>query len=70
MIGLAILFLLIGIAAYAFGLNNVGGLSVDIAKLFLVLFVILLLLSLVLGALAPAPYWYYPFGGPRAVVVP
>lgn len=67
MLSLALLFLLIAIVAHLLGVSSVGGLAVNVAKLCLIIFVVLLLFTFVFGYLAPGPYWYYPLGGPRTV---
>lgn len=60
MLGLALLFLLIALGAYFLGEGRVGAAALDIAKWCFVIFVVLLVLSLVLGMVHPGPYWYYP----------
>jgi len=49
-IGLAIIFLIVAVIAYVFGAKGVAGLSMDIAKILIVVFVVLFAISLVFGA--------------------
>jgi uncharacterized membrane protein YtjA (UPF0391 family) len=50
LLGLAIIFLIVAVLAYVFGARGVAGLSMDIAKLLMVVFVVLFAISLVFGA--------------------
>lgn len=49
MLGVAVLFLVIAFVAYLFGARGVAGFSMEIAKVLLVVFVVLFLLTLVFG---------------------
>ncbi len=49
LIGLAVLFLIIALVAYVVGAKGVAGFSMGIAKILIVVFVVLFLLSLVFG---------------------
>jgi uncharacterized membrane protein YtjA (UPF0391 family) len=49
LLGLAILFLLIALVAYVVGARGVAGFSMGIAKILIVVFLVLFLLSLVFG---------------------
>jgi uncharacterized membrane protein YtjA (UPF0391 family) len=49
LLGLAILFLVIALVAYVLGAKGVAGFSMDIAKILIVVFVILFVISLVFG---------------------
>jgi len=49
-IGLAIIFLIVAVIAYVFGAKGVAGLSMDIAKILIVVFVVLFAISFVFGA--------------------
>lgn len=60
MLGLAVVFLLVALLAYFLGAGQVGSAALEIAKWCFILFVVLLILSVVLGALAPGPYWHWP----------
>jgi uncharacterized membrane protein YtjA (UPF0391 family) len=50
LLGLAIIFLIVAVLAYVFGAKGVAGLSMDIAKILIVVFVVLFAISFVLGA--------------------
>jgi uncharacterized membrane protein YtjA (UPF0391 family) len=50
LLGLAVLFLIVAFLAYIFGAKGVAGLSMDIAKILIVVFVVLFAVSLVFGA--------------------
>jgi uncharacterized membrane protein YtjA (UPF0391 family) len=60
MLALAFLFLILALVCYVFGAGVIGDVALTVAKLFLVLFVLLLLLSIFGGMFAPGPYWYWP----------
>jgi uncharacterized membrane protein YtjA (UPF0391 family) len=49
LLGLAILFLVIAFIAYVLGARGIAGFSMDIAKILIVLFVILFVITLVFG---------------------
>jgi uncharacterized membrane protein YtjA (UPF0391 family) len=49
LIGLAVVFLIIALVAYAVGARGIAGLSMEIAKILLVVFLALFLLALVFG---------------------
>jgi len=49
LLGLAVLFLIIALVAYLFGAKGVAGLSMDIAKILILVFVVLFVLALVFG---------------------
>ncbi len=49
LLGVAVLFLVIAFVAYLFGARGVAGFSMEIAKVLLVVFVVLFLLTLVFG---------------------
>jgi uncharacterized membrane protein YtjA (UPF0391 family) len=49
LLGLAVLFLIIALVAYVLGAKKVAGFSMDIAKILIVVFLILFVLSLVFG---------------------
>jgi uncharacterized membrane protein YtjA (UPF0391 family) len=49
LLGVAILFLIIAILAYVFGAKGIAGLSMGIAKILIVVFVVLFVLSLIFG---------------------
>ena len=49
LLGLAVLFLVIALVAYILGAKGVAGFSMDIAKILIVVFLILFVLSLVFG---------------------
>jgi len=49
LLGLAVLFLIIALVAYVLGAKGVAGFSMDIAKILVVLFLILFVLSVVFG---------------------
>jgi uncharacterized membrane protein YtjA (UPF0391 family) len=49
MLMLALLFLVLAIVAYSLGETGLGGMAASLAKLFLILFVVLLLFSVFLG---------------------
>jgi uncharacterized membrane protein YtjA (UPF0391 family) len=50
LLGLAVVFLVVALLAYIFGAKGVAGLSMDIAKILIVLFLILFVISLLFGA--------------------
>jgi uncharacterized membrane protein YtjA (UPF0391 family) len=50
LLGLAIVFLIVAVLAYVFGAKGVAGLSMDIAKILTVVFVVLFAISFVFGA--------------------
>jgi uncharacterized membrane protein YtjA (UPF0391 family) len=50
LLGLAIVFLIVAVLAYAFGAKGVAGLSMNIAKVLIVVFVVLFAISFVFGA--------------------
>ena len=50
LLGLAIIFLIVAVLAYVFGAKGVAGLSMDIAKILIVVFVVLFAISFVFGA--------------------
>jgi uncharacterized membrane protein YtjA (UPF0391 family) len=50
LLGLAIVFLIVAVLAYVFGAKGVAGLSMDIAKILIVVFVVLFAFSFVFGA--------------------
>jgi len=50
LLGLAIVFLIVAVLAYAFGAKGVAGLSMNIAKILIVVFVVLFAVSFVFGA--------------------
>jgi len=50
LLGLAIVFLIVAVLAYIFGAKGVAGLSMDIAKILIVVFVVLFAISFVFGA--------------------
>jgi uncharacterized membrane protein YtjA (UPF0391 family) len=60
MLGLAILLLIIALIAYLLGAGAVGSVALEVAKWCFILFVILLLLSFIIGAFSPGPYVYWP----------
>jgi len=49
LLGLAVLFLIIALVAYVLGAKGVAGFSMDIAKILVVVFLVLFVLSLVFG---------------------
>jgi uncharacterized membrane protein YtjA (UPF0391 family) len=49
LLGLAILFLVIAFIAYVLGARGIAGFSMDIAKILIVLFVILFVITLIFG---------------------
>jgi len=49
LLGLAVLFLIIALVAYLFGAKGVAGLSMDIAKILILVFVVLFALALIFG---------------------
>ena len=49
LLGLAILFLVIAFVAYLLGAKGVAGFSMEIAKILIVVFVILFILTVVFG---------------------
>jgi len=49
LLGLAIVFLVIALLAYVLGAKGVAGFSMDIAKILIVVFIVLFVLSLVFG---------------------
>ena len=50
LLGLAIIFLIVAVLAYVFGAKGVAGLSMNIAKILIVVFVVLFAISFVFGA--------------------
>ena len=50
LLGLAVIFLIVALLAYVFGAKGLAGLSMDIAKILIVVFVVLFAISFVLGA--------------------
>jgi uncharacterized membrane protein YtjA (UPF0391 family) len=50
LLGLAVIFLIIALLAYVFGAKGVAGFSMDIAKILILLFVVLFVISLAFGA--------------------
>jgi uncharacterized membrane protein YtjA (UPF0391 family) len=50
LLGLAVLFLIVAFLAYIFGAKGVAGLSMDIAKILIVVFVVLFAISFFFGA--------------------
>ena len=50
LLGLAILFLVIAFIAYVLGARGIVGFSMDIAKILIVLFVILFVITLIFGS--------------------
>ncbi len=52
MLRAAITFFLIGILAYVLGANNIAGLSVEVGRIFLWVFVLFALISFVVGLLS------------------
>lgn len=59
MLMLALLFLVLAIVAYALGEHGLGGMAAGLAKLFLILFVVLLLISVFLGGPWGWPVYRY-----------
>jgi uncharacterized membrane protein YtjA (UPF0391 family) len=49
LIGLAVVFLVIALVAYAVGARGIAGFSMEIAKILIIVFVALFLLALVFG---------------------
>jgi uncharacterized membrane protein YtjA (UPF0391 family) len=49
LLGLAVFFLVIALVAYVLGAKGVAGLSMDIAKILILVFVVLFVLALVFG---------------------
>jgi len=49
LLGLAVLFLVIALVAYLLGAKGVAGLSMDIAKILIAVFLVLFVLALVFG---------------------
>jgi uncharacterized membrane protein YtjA (UPF0391 family) len=49
LLGIAILFLVIAFAAYVLGARKIAGFSMEIAKILIVVFVILFIVTLVFG---------------------
>jgi uncharacterized membrane protein YtjA (UPF0391 family) len=49
LLGLAVVFLVIALLAYVLGAKGVAGFSMDIAKILIVVFIVLFVLSLVFG---------------------
>jgi uncharacterized membrane protein YtjA (UPF0391 family) len=49
LLGVAVLFLVIALVAYVLGARGVAGFSMDIAKILIVVFLVLFVLSLVFG---------------------
>ena len=60
MLGLAVVFLLVALLAYFLGQGKVGAVAVNIAYACFAIFVILLLLSFIMSATTPGPYWGWP----------
>jgi uncharacterized membrane protein YtjA (UPF0391 family) len=54
LLGLAIIFLIVAVLAYVFGAKGVAGLSMDIAKILIAVFVVLFVISFVFGAVLNA----------------
>lgn len=52
LLGLAILFLIIAFIAYIFGARGIAGFSMEIAKILIVVFVILFIVTLIFGGVA------------------
>jgi len=50
LLGLAIIFLIVAVLSYVFGAKGVAGLSMNIAKILIVVFVVLFAISFVFGA--------------------
>lgn len=50
LLGLAVVFLIVAVIAYVLGAKGVAGLSMDIAKILIVVFLVLFVISLVFGA--------------------
>jgi uncharacterized membrane protein YtjA (UPF0391 family) len=61
MLGLALLFLIVAIAAYFFGAGRAGDMALMIAKVCFVIFLVILVFSLLMGAMSPGGYWGWPF---------
>ncbi len=51
LLGLGILFLIIAFVAYLFGAKGIAGLSMEIAKILIIVFVALFVLALVFGTI-------------------
>jgi uncharacterized membrane protein YtjA (UPF0391 family) len=49
LLGLAVLFLVIALVAYALGARGIAGFSMEIAKILIVVFIALFLLALIFG---------------------
>jgi uncharacterized membrane protein YtjA (UPF0391 family) len=49
LLGVAVLFLIVAFIAYAVGATGMAGFSMEIAKIFIALFLVLFVLSVVLG---------------------
>ena len=49
LLGLAVLFLIVALVAYLLGAKGVAGFSIDVAKILIAVFLVLFVLSLVLG---------------------
>jgi uncharacterized membrane protein YtjA (UPF0391 family) len=49
LLGLAVLFLIVALVAYLLGAKGVAGFSMDVAKILIAVFLVLFVLSLVLG---------------------
>jgi uncharacterized membrane protein YtjA (UPF0391 family) len=49
LLGVAVLFLIIALVAYVLGAKKVAGLSMEIAKILIVVFIVLFLLTLIFG---------------------
>ena len=49
LLGLAVVFLTVAVLAYLFGAKGVAGLSMDIAKILIAVFLVLFAVSLVFG---------------------
>jgi uncharacterized membrane protein YtjA (UPF0391 family) len=49
LLGLGILFLIFAFVAYLFGARGIAGLSMEIAKILIIVFVVLFVLALVFG---------------------
>ena len=51
LLGVAVLFLIIAFVAYLLGARGVAGFTMEIAKILLVIFVVLFLVTLVFGVI-------------------
>lgn len=49
LLGVAVLFLIIALVAYVLGAKGIAGLSMNIAKILIVVFVVLFVLTFVFG---------------------